>query len=74
MSEKTIKEQIKEAEDELLDLQINKAQKTVKRIQKRESVRDACGRIVKQKVTDARGIPLNRTTDDEEYGQGITED
>jgi len=65
MSEKTVKEQIKEAENELLDLQINKQKRIVKRLRKRESVKDAHGETVKQVVKNARGETLNRTEGDD---------
>jgi|WetSurMetagenome_2_1015567.scaffolds.fasta_scaffold1186320_1 hypothetical protein len=54
--EKTVKEQINEATDELIGL----LDKKVKRLKKRNSVKDAHGETVKQAVKNARGEDLNR--------------
>jgi len=61
---KSIKEQIRDAELELLELQISKARKNVKKLQKREVIRNARGEIVKSIVKDVLGRPVNRTPDD----------
>ena len=64
LESKPVKLQLKILENELQDLQIAKAKKTLKRLKARTSYKNAHGEIVKQRVTDAAGRPVNRTKDD----------
>jgi len=56
-----IKKQIADAQDELEGLLEHK----IKKLKARESVKDPYGRVIKTKVTNARGEPLNRIKGDE---------
>ena len=59
MSEKTIKEQIKEAEEELLYLQINKQKKLIRKMKDDRRQRDACGRIIRKEIRNPHGDIVN---------------
>jgi len=64
MSEKSVKEQIMEAEDELLDLQINKAKKTIRQLKDQNRMRDAAGRIIRKTIRNPHGEVVNEGEDE----------
>jgi hypothetical protein len=54
-----IKQQIKDAENELLDLQIAKAKKTIRTLKDKTRLRDASGRIIRKEIRNPHGEIVN---------------
>lgn len=54
-----IKQQIKDAENELLDLQIAKTKKTIRTLKDKTRLRDASGRIIRKEIRNPHGEIVN---------------